>query len=360
MLQRGQTEDRTLPGFFSNLSDKERIRLFNTGTIRTLAEKELLFKKGSPGETIYCVLSGTLTVVSRDSDAPGFRLKAGDLLGETCLSNRGGRVSSVVAEEASSVFCLSTAAFDALGVETQTAILKILYDSVLTRMERPGQEKEAAQFREAALTKYVKRSRKPLGKYEQSEVIVNIVKNIPRLPLHVTRLIEMLTGERVSAKEVATLAKQDPSLVVDILKAINSSRYALQKEITDVSYAIMYMGFNTVYQIAISRGLMKSIPDSDDFREIYRHSLFLSYVASELCQSYDRNRAPLLSTDRPPARYRRNSSSASSKAKSKMVTLYRDAGPMQVGGYASETVEHSQTDLPGSRIPGLPGLLPPL
>ena len=296
MLQRGQTEDRTLPGFFSNLSDKERIRLFNTGTIRTLAEKELLFKKGSPGETIYCVLSGTLTVVSRDSDAPGFRLKAGDLLGETCLSNRGGRVSSVVAEEASSVFCLSTAAFDALGVETQTAILKILYDSVLTRMDVLGQEKEAAQFREAALTKYVKRSRKPLGKYEQSEVIVNIVKNIPRLPLHVTRLIEMLTGERVSAKEVATLAKQDPSLVVDILKAINSSRYALQKEITDVSYAIMYMGFNTVYQIAISRGLMKSIPDSDDFREIYRHSLFLSYVASELCQSYDRNRAPLLST----------------------------------------------------------------
>jgi len=109
-------------------------------------------------------------------------------------------------------------------------------------------------------------------------------------------LIELLAGQRASAKEVAALAKQDPSLVVDILKTINSPMYGLQTEISDVSYAITYLGFNEVYQIALSRGLMKSIPDSDEFREVHRHSLFLSYIASELCQSYDKNRAALLST----------------------------------------------------------------
>ena len=75
--------------------------------------------------------------------------------------------------------------------------------------------------------------------------------------MHITHLIELLAGRRASAKEVAALAKQDPSLVVDILK---------------------------------------TIPDSDEFREVYRHSLFLSCVASELCQSYDKNRAALLGT----------------------------------------------------------------
>ncbi len=138
--------------------------------------------------------------MSRDSDALGFRFKAGDLLGETGLSNRGDRISSVVAEEASSVFCLSTAAFDALEVETQTAILKTLHDSVLSRLEALGQEKESALLREAALTKYVKKFRKPLRKYEQSEIIVNIVKNIPRLPLHITQLIELLAGRGLRQK----------------------------------------------------------------------------------------------------------------------------------------------------------------
>jgi putative nucleotidyltransferase with HDIG domain len=111
-----------------------------------------------------------------------------------------------------------------------------------------------------------------------------------------TQLIEMLVSERASARDVAALAKQDPSLVVDILKTINSPRYALQTEVTDVSYAITYMGFNEVYQIAISRSLARSIPDSEEFRSVYRHSIFLSCLASELCQSYDKNKAALLST----------------------------------------------------------------
>ncbi len=296
MLQRSHTKNGIPQSFFSDLDDKERIKLFNTGTIRPLAAKELLFKKGTSGKIIYCVLNGTFKVESRDTDPSCFLFKAGDLIGEAGLSAGQGRISSVFAEDASAVLCLDPAAFETLEIKTQTAILKRLHDTMLSRIEVLDRQKESAQLRGTALTTYIKGLRRPLGKYEQSEIIVNIVRNIPKLPLHITLLIDLLATERASAKDVADLAKQDPSLVVDILKAINSPRYGLQKEISDVSYAITYMGFNEVYQIAISRGLMKSIPDSDEFREIYRHSLFLSYIAYELCQSYDKNRAPLLST----------------------------------------------------------------
>jgi len=296
MLPKGEITGRTPPGFFLDFDDKERIRLFNTGTIRSVAEKQILFKQGARDKTIYCVLSGALEVQSGDSDANGFRFKAGDFIVEAGLSAGKGRISSVVAQEASTVFSLDPAAFDALGMETRAVILKRLHDTALARMEVLGKQKESAQLREAALTRYLKKSRKPLGKYAQSEIIVNIVKNIPKLPLYMTQLIEVLVNERTSAREVAALAKQDPSLVVDILKTINSPRYAVQTEITDVSYAITYLGFNEVYQIAMSRSLTRSIPDSQEFRDVYRHSLFLSYLASELCQSYDKNRSALLST----------------------------------------------------------------
>ncbi len=88
----------------------------------------------------------------------------------------------------------------------------------LSRTDILSKQKESAQLRQAALTEYLKKSRKTLGEYSQSEVIANILKNIPRLPLYITQLIEMLVSAEASAKEVAALAKQDPSLVVDILK----------------------------------------------------------------------------------------------------------------------------------------------
>jgi len=66
MFLRGQTSDQTPAGFFPNLGDQERIRLFNTGTIRTLAEKEFLFKRGTPDKTIYFVLSGVFRIESPD------------------------------------------------------------------------------------------------------------------------------------------------------------------------------------------------------------------------------------------------------------------------------------------------------
>ena len=146
------------------------------------------------------------------------------------------------------------------------------------------------------MTKYLKKSRQPLGKYEQSEIIVNIVKNIPRLPLHITQLIELLAGQKSFGKRGGCPCKTGPVACGghpkdDKLSQVRPPDGNLGRLLRDY-----ILGFNEVYQIAISRGLMKSIPDSDEFREIYRHSLFLSYIASELCQSYDKNRAALLST----------------------------------------------------------------
>lgn len=296
MLRKEKMANHVFPEIFSSLSDGEQIRLFNTGAVKTLGEKETLFKKGTADNNIYWVLHGTLRIASRDMEARAIRFNAGDLVGETGLLKKNGRNCSVVAQEDSTLFSLSPAALDALAPETRSAILKVIHDAVFTRLDLLKRQNESTQLREAALSTYIEKSRKPLKNYEQSEIITNIVNSIPRLPLHITQLLELLASDMTSAKEVAALAKQDPSLVVDILKTINSSRYGLPTEITDISYAITYLGFNEVYQIAVSRGLMKTIPNSDEFREVHLHSIFLSYVAAELCQAVDKDQAALLST----------------------------------------------------------------
>lgn len=296
MLQAVEMKNQMSQRFFKELGDKERITLFNIGQIRSVAAREFLFRKGSPDRTIYYVLNGSFRVQYGNGD-PGFRFKVGDWIGEIILSAPGGRICSAVAEEASKVLIFDQSAFRALGRDIQISVLTRLHDLALARMDTLGRQKESAQHQGTALTRYVRNNfRKPVEKYEQSEIILNIIKNIPRLPLYITQLIELLASEMASAKDVADLAKQDPSLVCDILKTVNSSRYGLQREISDISYAVTYLGFNEVYQIAVSRGLITSMPDSEEFRNIHRHSLLLSYVAFELGQIYDKNRASLLST----------------------------------------------------------------
>ncbi len=297
MNQSGETKGQPPQGIASLIGDKERIILFNTGQARAVPEKELLFKKRSPDRTIYYVLSGTFQVVSHEAFQGAFNFVAGDWISETSLLEARPRTSSVVAREPSKVLGFTPTAFRSLGPEIRSAVLTSLHDTALAHMELLGKQRDAAQRRAMGLTRYIKKNfRKPHARYEHSEVILNIVKNIPRLPLYITHLIELLTSEAASAKDVADLAKQDPALVADILKTINSSRYGLQREVSDVSYAVTYLGFNEIYQIAVSRGLIKSMPDSVEFRDLLRHSLFLSYIIFELSQPYDPKRASLMST----------------------------------------------------------------
>ncbi|MCE5336644.1 MAG: HDOD domain-containing protein [Desulfobacteraceae bacterium] len=279
------------------IGDKERIILFNTGQVRAVSEKELLFKKRGPDRNIYYVLSGVLEVVSNEAFGEGFTFVPGDWISETSLLSVRGRVSSVVAKETAKVLGFSPTAFQSLSQGIQNSVLMSLHDAALARLELIRKQRDGSQRRANGLSRYIKRNlRKSHGRYEQSEIILNIVKNIPRLPLYITHLIELLTSEAASAKDVADLAKQDPALVVDILKTINSSRYGLQREISDISYAVTYLGFNEIYQIAVSRGLIKSMPDSEEFRNLLRHSLFLSYIIFELSQPCDPRQAPLMST----------------------------------------------------------------
>lgn len=132
--------------------------------------------------------------------------------------------------------------------------------------------------------------------YEESELILNIFNNIPRLPVHTANLVQLLSSETATSREVSQIAKTDPSLATEILKTVNSSYYGLRRKVSDLHHAVSFLGFNQVHQIVLSGGLRKSMPNTPEFQELHDHSIIIANLVFAICQLKDRNKASAMST----------------------------------------------------------------
>lgn len=291
-----ETTSANPTGFDALLGKKERMVLFNVGTMLVLSEGQTIFTRDMR-KGFFLVLNGSLQLVESPRSRNGLRFGRGDLIWERSLLDFDPTIVGICACEPSRLLYLQEAALDTIGQAEHIAILKLMADfansHILTlRKKLASGHLQRRYMSERRIADYAHQR----TEYENSELILGLMKRIPRLPIHVAQLFEMLLNEKVSAKRVTELAKQDPSLVSEVLKTVNSAHYGLRQKVSDLFYAIMLIGFNEVYQILISNGVRKVMPDTEQFKTVHQHSLVLSYIALEVCQLIDQKRASVLNT----------------------------------------------------------------
>ncbi len=277
--------------------EKERMTLYNAGTVRTLAKGEAILKRDEKVHEICLVLEGSLGIVGRNGVVGKQAFVQGDLIHEQSLFDSNASALAVAAEQPSRVLVVGKSEFASLAPAIQSAVLTHVISSTNAKLLKLRASYASAVMQRGSITnRLVKDYGKSKKEYEESELIQNLLKKIPRLPIYVTQVIELLVSEKASAKSVTELAKKDPSLVGEVLKEVNSPYYGVRQEVSDLYYAIMLMGFNQVYQILVSQGVRKTMPDSEQSREIHHHSIMLSHLAFEVCHLSDRHNSSLLST----------------------------------------------------------------
>ncbi len=281
------------------LSEKSFLNIYALGKIQKVMTGQCLFRKGDRNETLFLVVSGRFKThqKAQENFQEEFIFQEGDWIGELLFFQTPLRWATVKATVPSIVLTLEEKALRALDPENRDFILKKLNDQLSRRLKSANRRLFKTGSANAYLTDYVLKLREQHeNKYEQSEIIQNILKNIPRLPIYVTKLIQLLLDEGASVKEITNLAKQDPSLVSQILKVVNSPYYGLKNKIADLNHAILYLGFNEVYQIIVSGGIQKTMPGSPEFRDLHQHSVIISQLAFEICQHYDKRYSSTMST----------------------------------------------------------------
>ncbi len=91
------------------------------------------------------------------------------------------------------------------------------------------------------------------------KTIFNKIKqsnNLPQLPQVMLRLIKACNSENASIDELTGIIAIDPSLTSRLIQIIGSPYINLPKEVNNIKTAVVYLGIDTIRNIAISSSVM--------------------------------------------------------------------------------------------------------
>jgi HD-like signal output (HDOD) protein len=76
------------------------------------------------------------------------------------------------------------------------------------------------------------------------------VERMPAFPRSVQRVLELTRNINCPPKEIVGVIEKDPVMTMKIFKVINSAYYSLPNKITSVGQSVVYLGINTVKNLA--------------------------------------------------------------------------------------------------------------
>ena len=126
---------------------------------------------------------------------------------------------------------------------------------------------------------------------ELAKKLTAAVDGMPAFPKSVQRVLELTRDVNSTPKDLVEVIDKDPVLTVKILKVVNSAYYSLPKQITSVAHAVVYLGFNTIKNLALSVAAIGMLPKTNeagfDGQQYLLHSLATAAIAKQLALKVD-------------------------------------------------------------------------
>lgn len=285
--------------FLKDLTDTELFEVCNIGRIKHFNTGDIIIKEGDADKSLCFILQGSIKVTRKfdGQERDIVTIFKGDGLGDIDFTKSTVRTISAVVLQPSTIMVLDSLDMQKLKPGTQICIYKNINKAFSERMDHfIFQQAKLADQNNSFKVKIKKFLHSNKSSYAQSEIIQDILKNIPRLPMYTNKLFTLLHDEKAQIKEIVDQAKLDPSLVGAILKTINSAFYSVKNKISDVQHAIMLLGFNQVYQLVLDNGIKSTMPNTPQFQELQCHSVITSTIAFEIAKLSEASNAVIMST----------------------------------------------------------------
>jgi putative nucleotidyltransferase with HDIG domain len=126
---------------------------------------------------------------------------------------------------------------------------------------------------------------------ELTKTLTVAVDGMPAFPKSVQRVLELTRDVNSTPKDLVEVIDKDPVLTVKILKVVNSAYYSLPKQITSVGHSVVYLGFNTIKNLALSIAAIGMLPKTNeagfDGQQYLLHSLATAAIGKQLALKVD-------------------------------------------------------------------------
>ena len=114
-------------------------------------------------------------------------------------------------------------------------------------------------------------------------------KHLPSLPQILLKLIEACNDEKTTPYELSQITAVDPSLTSKVLRLVNSSYMGFMTPITSLEKAVIYLGADTIKNIAISASILQTFSTTrgDTFfnlRRFWWHSFMCASLARRIAK----------------------------------------------------------------------------
>jgi len=122
----------------------------------------------------------------------------------------------------------------------------------------------------------------------EKEKLIKLVDTLPAFPASVHKVLELTAKPDCLPRDLVAVIEHDPVLTIKILKLVNSAYFGLSREVTSISHAVVYVGLNTVKNVAISVAASGVLPKENkaglDMQEFWLHSLTVGVIGRTLAR----------------------------------------------------------------------------
>ncbi len=102
--------------------------------------------------------------------------------------------------------------------------------------------------------------------------------DLPVIPSVLTRALEVLCRPEPDFEELAHVLGTDPGFVAKILRYVNSARFGLIAEVTDIRRALVLLGMRKIYRLVLAAS-SRELFIGDEIKGLWEHSLTTAYAA---------------------------------------------------------------------------------
>ncbi|OJF14245.1 response regulator [Couchioplanes caeruleus] len=114
-----------------------------------------------------------------------------------------------------------------------------------------------------------------------------VLQSLPSPPDTLTRLIEALDGDEVSAQSVGSVIEEDPAATAKVLQLVNSSAYSMGRKVSNVAQAVALLGLPTVRGLICMHDLIRTFDLSGEIPVEWIEGLTVhSIETSRLCRMF--------------------------------------------------------------------------